>query len=564
MSLAGAVWLTLTICAIWGPAAHAAGGRADWMYEPTSFTEIRLTLPPASEAALEVEPKEYVEGKFELAETAGTPGSAGPFSAPLTVGIELKGNLGSLRRLSEKAAFKIKFDKFVEGQTFMGLEKMTLNNMVQDPSMIHETVTYGAFHDMGVPAPHTGFTYLTVNGKSYGVHLNIETQDAQSLENAFGTPFLVPPQHLYAGEYGADVTNANWKSLEVSEGKKKEKGDLEAFVAAVESSGSFSQRVAAVADLSEMTKNWLVEKYVGNWDGYAGMAPDSTHPNNYYLYSDAAGKFSMMPWGTDQTWQSWQHLDFGGGGGVLFSDCLAETTGCRQLYLAAGREALSALNAPSLDDLARCTAAGLRPWQEYEAVTSEPEKLPDPQADGAENLEAAEAEVAETRQFIKQRPEELAAYLGEPAPSAVPTGAGCPPLRPIGGFPAPRPEEEVTPRTVGSGAGARTPAAPSSSSAPVLKLRRREATGKAITMAIRVPGPGRLTVEGKAGRPAWTACRGGASVAAAGIADVTCRLTGRFAALLHERWRRVRIDIRFKPVAGSPELLRQPIRLRRH
>ena len=102
------VCVALVVGAIWGAAAQAAGGPANWMYEPTSFTEVRLTLPPASEAALESEPKEYVEGTFELAESAGTPGTAGPFSVPLTVGIELKGNLGSLRSIHEKAAFKIK------------------------------------------------------------------------------------------------------------------------------------------------------------------------------------------------------------------------------------------------------------------------------------------------------------------------------------------------------------------------------------------------------------------------------------------------------------------------
>lgn len=324
-----------------------------------------------------------------------------------------------------------------------------------------------------------------------------------------------------------------------------------------------------------MTKNWLVEKYVGNWDGYAGMTPDPTHPNNYYLYSDATGKFSMMPWGTDQTWQSWHRMAFDSGGGVLFSQCMADTAGCQQQYLAAGREALTALNAPELDDLARCTAAALRPWQEYEVATSEPEKLPDPSADGEETLEAAEDEAGETRKFIGLRPKELAAYLGEPTPTAVPTGASCPPLRPIGGFPVPRPEEEkVTPGTTGSDAGAgtssstpsaSTPAPPSSSPVdPVLKLGRREATGRSIAMTLGVPGPGRLTVEGKAGRPAWTACKGGTNVTAAGSAEVTCRLTDRFAALLHERWRRVRIDLRFDPAVGPPELLRQPIRLRRH
>jgi spore coat protein CotH len=569
--LTGAVCVALVACAICGPAARAAGGPANWMYEPTSFAEVQLTLSSKSIAELEAEPKEYVEGTFALAETDGTPGSAGPFSAPLTVGIELKGNLGSLRSVNEKAAFKIKFDKYVEKQRFLGLEKMTLNNMVQDPSMIHETLTYAASHDMGVPAPHTGFAYLTVNGKSYGLHLNIETQDAQSLENAFGTTFMAPPQHLYAGEYGADVSTAHWEALEVSEGKKKEKGDLEALLAAVEASTpSFSKRVAAVADLSEMTKDWLVEKYVGNWDGYAGRTLDSLHPNNYYLYSDAAGKFSMMPWGTDQTWQHGQHLDFGGGSGVLFNDCLADTGGCKQQYLAAGREALTILSTPHLDAVARCTAAAVRPWQEFEAVTSEAEKLPDPNLDGAETLERAEGEVEDTREFVETRPADLAGYLGVPTPTAEPTEAACPPLRPIGGFPPP-PDSPPTPPPSDDSGTAPTPAsapAPTSvaSTPPAtegLTLSRLSVKGKTIAVAVDVPGPGRVTVEGRFGRPAKTACAGKSVATAAGGMEVSCRLSDRFADLLRHRWRRLRLEVRYASDGGAAQHLRRAIRLAR-
>src|SRR6185312_338603 len=119
----GVMCLGLVGAALAAPAASAGGGPANWMYEPTSLVEIHLGLPPVSITALEAEPKEYVEGTFSLAGTNGTPGTAGPFSAPLTVGIELKGSIGSLRRLTEKAAFKIKFNKYVEGQSFLGLEK---------------------------------------------------------------------------------------------------------------------------------------------------------------------------------------------------------------------------------------------------------------------------------------------------------------------------------------------------------------------------------------------------------------------------------------------------------
>ena len=49
--------------------------------------------------------------------------------------------------LTEKAAFKLKFNK--RRKRFLGLKKMTLNNMVQDPSMVHETLAYAAFRGAG-------------------------------------------------------------------------------------------------------------------------------------------------------------------------------------------------------------------------------------------------------------------------------------------------------------------------------------------------------------------------------------------------------------------------------
>src|SRR5262245_43098874 len=100
-------------------AAPAAALTADSMSEPTTVVAIDLQLPPASVAALEADPDEYVEGTFALAESDGTPAGIGPYSAPLTVGVRLKGSAGSFRDLSAKAAFKVKFNEFVKGQKFL-------------------------------------------------------------------------------------------------------------------------------------------------------------------------------------------------------------------------------------------------------------------------------------------------------------------------------------------------------------------------------------------------------------------------------------------------------------
>ena len=240
--------------------------------------------------------------------------------------------------------------------------------------MVHEAAAYEAFQALGVPSPHTGFAFLRVNGESFGLHLNIETLDKLALEKRLG-PFLSPPQHLYEGEYGADVTLAKFGELEVDEGKKKEKGDLEALVAAVANpTPSFSSAVAPVANLDEMARMWAAEKYSGQWDGYSGQTGEK-QPNNYYLYSDASGSFQMLPWGTDETWG--KHIGFEAPGGVLFNGCRGDGA-CKATYQQALTTALTTLNALGLDDAVRCAAARLQPWQLLEAAeksSAHPERI---------------------------------------------------------------------------------------------------------------------------------------------------------------------------------------------
>ena len=126
-------------------------------------------------------PDEYQPGTFALEADGVTHG-------PFEVGVRLKGGLGSFRGLEGKAAFKVKVDEYVDGQTFFGLEKLTLNNMVQDPSMVHETLAYELFRSLGVPASRTGYAFVRVNGESFGLYLNVETLDAIALPDGSPRP----------------------------------------------------------------------------------------------------------------------------------------------------------------------------------------------------------------------------------------------------------------------------------------------------------------------------------------------------------------------------------------
>jgi hypothetical protein len=341
-----------------------------------------------------------------MAETDGTPAAIGAYSTPIEAQIRLKGS-GSFRPLGQKAAFKIKFGK---NAPFLGLRKMTLNNMVQDVSMVHETLAYRVFHAMGVPASRGSYAEVWVNGVNYGLHFNIEPLDKVALEKRFGT-FVDPPQHLYEGEYNADVTPDRVSLLEVDEGGEEDRSDLNALMAVnANPGGDWSVAVASHANLREMARMWVAEKYIGHVDGYAG-ATGTNLPNNFYLYSDQAGQFRMLPWGTDQTWVF--GTTYGGAGGAMFNRCIVDPD-CLALYKAVGRKALATIPQLNLGTLAKCVASRLQSWQTREPPALEPNS---PQAIG----EAVTA----TREYVAAAPKTLANYLGLPVPPS-PTSGACP------------------------------------------------------------------------------------------------------------------------------------------
>lgn len=392
------------------PAARADEAAA--LFDPGTVYVIHLTLPRSSEEALEADPEgAYQPGEFSIAATSGTPGSEKPFSTAVKTEIRLKGH-DSFEDLSGKAAFKLKFKK---GERPFGLKKMTLNNMIDDPSMTHETLAYEVAREAGVPAPRSGFADVYVNGHDYGMHLDLETIDDQALERMFGTPFEEEHQHLYEGEEGTDVITGEEHDFEVDEGSETDISDLEALIAAVNGSGPepWSARVAPFADLTEMTRMWAMEKYTGQWDGYSGVVGEF-QPSNYYLYDDTQGTFQMLPWGTDETFESEKHLAFDGAAGLLFDKCL-EDSACKSDYWHSLNAVLA--TAKGLDLAAKASALDtlLAPWQSHE------------QSDGRFHYTRAEAHAAalEAEEFATERIGEAEAWLAAHPPPEEPGTGGA-------------------------------------------------------------------------------------------------------------------------------------------
>lgn len=249
------------------------------------------------------------------------------------VGVRLK---GATTRKLQKASLKIKFDAFVKTQRFKGLKRLTLNAMMTDPSQVHEVTSYRLFRAAGVPAPRAGFARVTIDGSYFGLYLNLESMDSKMLKRWFPDT-----EHVYSGPRPCDLTPNN--SCYTSNTGTTDRTDiLNVGKLHTLSGGEWWRELNKKTDIDRLMNFLAVEIFLSHWDGYGDFMR-----NNHYVHFDKKGKFTFIPWGTDQTfpWESKHQLTWNASKPVYLSDstersslithCLAYTR-CNEKLLQAG------------------------------------------------------------------------------------------------------------------------------------------------------------------------------------------------------------------------------------
>ena len=105
------------------------------------------------------------------------------------VAIRGKGNtsLSSVATMdSERYSFKLEFDHYETGKTYKGLDKLCLNNLIQDNSYLKDYLAYTLMAEYGVDTPLCSFVYLTVNGEDWGLYLAVEAVEDSFLQRVYG------------------------------------------------------------------------------------------------------------------------------------------------------------------------------------------------------------------------------------------------------------------------------------------------------------------------------------------------------------------------------------------
>lgn len=106
------------------------------------------------------------------------------------IGIRAKGNtsLSNVSQMnSDRYSLKIEFDHYNPAENYYGLDKLCLNNIIQDNTYMKDYLSYQLMREAGVPSPLCSYAYITINGEDWGLYLAVEDVEDAFLQRNYGT-----------------------------------------------------------------------------------------------------------------------------------------------------------------------------------------------------------------------------------------------------------------------------------------------------------------------------------------------------------------------------------------
>ena len=147
-----------------------------------------------------------------------------------SVGIRTKGNssLSQGQRSQEgRYSLQFKFNKFVKGQTYYGLDAFCINNMMGDATYMKDYLSYDIMNYIGVETPLTNYADVTVNGEDYGFCIALERYDEAFIDRVYGTS----AGELYSVKIGMGMRGdfeGDWQDVENAfPGRRQGNGNME-------------------------------------------------------------------------------------------------------------------------------------------------------------------------------------------------------------------------------------------------------------------------------------------------------------------------------------------------
>ncbi len=217
------------------------------------------------------------------------------------VGIRYKGNSSSSPDSPHKRAFLIAFSEYKQGQRFLGLRHVALDNGIQFGSVFSERLITDVLRGVGVKAPRCNYARVHLNGQYVGVYVNVERIDKAFLQRQFATEQGVLFK-VNEGGPGADLRYLGndparyQKSFERHSGQEvKAFAELIEFIRGIDAPTGSEASLRRSLDVEAFVKTTAVMLFAGAFDQYTGW-----QPHNYYLHQNPADqRWTYIPWDLD-------------------------------------------------------------------------------------------------------------------------------------------------------------------------------------------------------------------------------------------------------------------------
>lgn len=292
-----------------GLSANSSGPTSDDFFSTGALEDIRLALNSHDWQQLK---QQYLENTYYPADLRWRD------MVVRNVGIRSRGT-GS--RNPFKPGLKVDINRYVPSQEFLGLKSFVLDNLAQDPSMLHERISMGFLQRMGLPAPRVTHARLFINDEYAGLYGIAESIDKDFLRRVFGQDaqgrvendgYLFEYRYIENDEpflfsyLGADLAPYALRFAP----RTHENADPELLYRPIEqmfrtveapSRFDFERLVSTYVDLPLFMRELAVENFLADWDGILGYAG----ANNFYLYRfEGTTRMRFIPWDKDYTFYS--------------------------------------------------------------------------------------------------------------------------------------------------------------------------------------------------------------------------------------------------------------------
>ena len=123
------------------------------------------------------------------------------------VGVRVR---GLATRSAVKLGLRIDFNRYVGGQTFLGMRAVVLDNALKDASFIRERTSMALIERMGQPAPRESFGRVYINGTLEGLYVLVEAVDPVFLARELGDGLGYLFKHKFVNGFYAEFLGEDY------------------------------------------------------------------------------------------------------------------------------------------------------------------------------------------------------------------------------------------------------------------------------------------------------------------------------------------------------------------